>query len=111
MEAIVCALLEPLVDSRAFPDKAPEGVARPYATYQQVGGDPLQFLDPTLPSKKNARVRVNFWAETRLEASAKGRAAEDAFLLANHTKLTGMTALHDDDTDLYGTTQDFSVWF
>lgn len=106
--------LEPLVGSRVWPDVAPANAGLPRITYQQVGGIPVNFLAPVVPSKKNARVQVNGWARTRLEAAALGIAIEDALRVVAGLQVTvlgGVVATHEPDTGLYGTRQDFSVWF
>jgi hypothetical protein len=99
--------------TRVFPDVAPYGTARPYITYQQVGGEPVSFLENTLPSKKNSRFQINCWATTRLAAAALARQVEAAMVQASAFQarpLADHTATHNEDTNLYGTLQDFSVW-
>ena len=113
MEAAVRTVLSPLVDDRVFPDFAPEGTARPYATYQAVGGRPVNFADGTIPDRTNARVQVNVWADTRLVAAELGAAVELAMRQAAALQtqvVTGRVALSDPEAGLKGTMQDFSVW-
>jgi hypothetical protein len=77
LESDLFDALKGLVGNRVYPDIAPQAVARPYIVYQQVGGRGVNFVDPTVPSKKNARIQVAAWADTRAAASALGRQIED----------------------------------
>jgi hypothetical protein len=59
-------------------------------------------------------VQVNTWGTTRLAANALGRLAEDTLrgtALLQTTVLGGQAAVHEPETGLYGTRQDFSFWF
>lgn len=114
LESAMFDALQALVEGRVYPDVAPENTPRPYFTYQQVGGRAVNFVDSALPSKKNARVQVNVWAETRLQASALGRQAEDTLRVIpalQTTALSALVAVYEPETQLRGTRQDFSVWF
>lgn len=113
LETALFDALKGLVSNRVYPDVAPEGAARPYITYQQVGGAGVNFLDPTVPSKKNARIQVNVWADTRMAAGDLSRQVEDALrttVALQTTVLSAAVALHEPETKLRGTRQDFSVW-
>lgn len=114
VESVLYAALSPLVSARVYPDIAPQGVLAPYITYQQVGGESVAFLEPGVPSKKNARMQINVWAETRLAANVLARQVEDLMLVTmslQPTALGSFTAMQDEDSSLYGTRQDFSLWF
>lgn len=113
MEAIIFAALKDLTANRAYPDVGPQGVGRPYITYQQVGGEPVNFIDSTVPNKKNARVQVNVWADSRLEAATIARQIEDVLrgtTALQTTVLGSFISVFEPDTKLYGTIQDFSFW-
>ena len=111
IETLIFSALSSLVDGRVYPDIAPESTPGPYITYQQVGGRSVNFLDSTSASKKNARVQINVWADTRLAASDVGRSVEDALRTALHaTALGALVALYEEETKRYGTRQDFSIW-
>ncbi|WUR15710.1 DUF3168 domain-containing protein [[Empedobacter] haloabium] len=105
--------LKDLVGGRVYPGIAKEGTAVPYITYQDIGGDAVNFVDRTLPSKANARVQVNVYSKTRAEAKAIARQAENALrgVLELQTIVIGapMTT-HEPSTGYHGTIQDFSVW-
>lgn len=114
IEADIVNALTALVSGRVFPDIAPEGTARPYITYQQVGGSSINFLDRTTPSKKNGRWQMNVWADTRLDAGALSRQVENTLRMAaalQTTVLEAPIATYDEETGLRGTRQDFSFWF
>ena len=53
---------------RVFPDVAPSGTARPFATWQGLGGESLGFLDNTAADKRKTLMQVNAWATTRLQS-------------------------------------------
>lgn len=107
--------LKGLVGGRVERDVAPVGIAKPYITFQQVGGVPLNFLEPVLPSKRNGIFRVYCWDTTRDSASALGRQVEkllveSSVLLA--TTASGLVAIpREPDTGLFGTWQHFDIWF
>lgn len=114
IEQSIYDALRTLVANRVYPDVAPDNAARPYITYQQVGGQPVNFVDATVPSKKNGRFRVTVWAATRIEASTLMRQIEDALRVdaaLQTTVLTSALAMTDTDTRLKGAQQDFSFWF
>lgn len=97
---------------KVFPDVAREGTAAPWITYQQVGGAALNFLEATPADKRNGRFQLSCWAGTRTEASDLGRHVEDALVAALGAFVLGAaTAIYESDTKLYGTRQDFSIWF
>jgi hypothetical protein len=114
VESEVFNALKGLVSNRVFPDVAPDLTPRPYITYQQVGGEAVNFLDHTLaPSKTNSRIQVNVWADTRAQAAALAKQVEDALraTVALQTTVIGEAiAIYEDDTKLRGTIQDFSFW-
>lgn len=113
IESGVFDLLRGLVGGRVFPDVAPVGTARPYITYQQIGGQAVNFVDDTSPNLENAFLQINCFADARNDANTLARSVE--------TTLRGATAFsarpeanfistHDADLNRYGTLQDFSVW-
>lgn len=113
VETDLYALLGPLAGGRCYPDVAPLGVVLPYLTYQQVGGDPANFL-AGVPNKRNGRFQVNAWAVDRIGAAALIRAVEDAIRPAaslNAISVSGAVAVRDEETHYFGARQDFSIWF
>lgn len=114
VEAQVFQALKALVDGRVYPDVAPAGSARPYIVYQQVGGAVINFLDPNIPSKRNSWMQVCVWAEVRIEASGLIEQAELALRGAADLSVAVQAApvsVYDDETQLRGARQDFSIWF
>lgn len=115
IEQSIIAALTGLVAGRVCADVAPLGTARPYIVFQQVGGDGVNFIDQaTIPSKKNARIQIAVWSDTRAEAASLGRAAEDAMRVASGIAVTVIgapVAAYDEAAKARGTRQDFSLWF
>ena len=112
-DTLIFAALKALVGNRVYPLLAPEDVARPYIVYQQVGGQSLNFLDATVPSKKNARIQVAIWGDTRADVAELAGQVEDTLRLAAGLQTTVLgqpVASVDPDTRLHGSRQDFSLW-
>ena len=104
--------LAPLVSNRFYPDIAPLDAALPLITFQQVGGTPFNYLGAESPDKKSARIQINVWASTRMQAMQLIRQIEDEMvknpILA---RVEGAAiARYDTETKQYGAIQDFSVW-
>jgi hypothetical protein len=114
IEADIFAALKALVANRVYRDLAPQTVtALPRITFQQIGGVGVNFIDPTVPSKKNARFQVNVWDATRDGAAVLSRQVEDALRAYSAlvtTVLGAPVAVYEETTLLYGTMQDFSFW-
>jgi hypothetical protein len=101
------------VCARVFPDFAPVDTPRPYATYQQIGGDALRFLDPTIPSKKNGHYQISVWGDTRASVAALAILIESALIPATAFQASALSAPaadFDADVPVYGSRQDFSIW-
>lgn len=100
--------------TRVYPDVAPNNPTAPYIVWQVVGGQVVTFLEAAMPGLRNARVQVAAWATTRQAASNLSRAAEQA-LVTSATLLAqpigAMVNDFDEDTSLYGSRQDFSLWY
>lgn len=112
-EALIFAELQHLVGSRVFPDIAEPGTARPYITYQAVGGAPVNYISGEKPEKQPVRMQVNVWAESRIEASEIGAQVEAALRAATALQtevVTGRTATYDEPTKYRGTMQDFQIF-
>ncbi|PQV50973.1 DUF3168 domain-containing protein [Paraburkholderia sp. BL21I4N1] len=116
-EAIVVAALKSLVSNadgsfRIYPDVGPTGVGRPYITYQAVGGQSPNYLSNSV-DLQNARMQVNVWADTRAAATAIMQSAIAALSAApiRATTLGAPVSAYEPDTKLYGSREDFSIWF
>lgn len=113
VESDLYAALQSLVAGRVYPDVAPDGATTPYITYQQIGGKSTQYLESTLPDKKNGRFQVNVWATTRTSASALVLQVEAAIVgsMAFQSEAIGAhVSDYEPDTKLFGAMQDFSIW-
>lgn len=114
LEEQVVAALAGLAGNRVFPDFAPAGTPRPFITYQAVGGEAINFVDGTSPGKRNARVQIAVWADSRLDASSIANQVEDAMRAAGQLQVTVLGAAvstFDEDTGYRGARQDYSVWW
>lgn len=111
-EAIVYGALKVLVDGRCYPDVAPANTPRPYATYQAVGGQSPNYLSNTV-ALQNARMQINVWADSRSAAIAIMQSII-AVLSGEPIRATTIGApvsTYEPDTKLYGSREDFSIWF
>lgn len=102
-----------LCAGRCFPDVAPHGTVRPYVTYQQVGGQIAQFMEGGPASKRNARMQINTWGASRLEANALMRQIDDMLRSApwHATPIGDLVSEFDAVTGDRGARQDFSLWW
>lgn len=113
-ESTLYSALRALVKDQIFPDVALAGAARPYITYQAVGGEAVNYVEGGAPGTRNARVQVNVWADTRMEVSQVGNAAEDILRSVAGLQpvvLGAAVAMFDEGTGLRGQRQDFSFWY
>lgn len=98
---------------RSFPDFAPTNTTRPYVTYQQIGGAAVNFLERMVPNKRNARMQITVWANTRASAVSTMQAIEDAIrmsVLFQGEPESAMTADFDAEFPVYSAIQDFTIW-
>lgn len=102
-----------LFGGRFYADTAQQDTQRPFATYQQVGGEaPNSFCDG-VATRRNGRFQFNVWADTRAQASTLMRSLE-AVLTGSTIKARAIGALigrYDAPTKTYGAQQDFSIWW
>lgn len=98
---------------RTFPDFAPTETARPYVTWQQIGGDVVEFIDNAAPSQENALIQINVWSDRRAEAKDLIKQIEVSLIEAVvfQARPSGAAA-SDADPDMarYCSRQDFSIW-
>lgn len=112
MEEKITALLRAIC-ARSYPDFAPVDTERPYVTYQQIGGETLDFIDNSLAQKENAEIQINVWSNTRLEAKSMIKQIEAAMLASAEFQANPQAAAVSDfdaDIPVYGSRQDFTVW-
>lgn len=100
---------------RVFPVLAKVGVQRPYVTVQNIGGQPLYWLDRSASDKRMVRLFVKSWANSKPEALALARQIEAAMMAATaFTARVESELLDDVETDgepwLYSELQEFVVF-
>lgn len=113
IESEIFNTLKTLVTNRVYSDPQATPTVRPYIMWQQVSGEAINYMDPTLPGLRNARIQVNIWADTRLQVTTLMRQVEDAMRLTASLQTTVIGApssLFEDEPRLFGSMQDFSVW-
>jgi hypothetical protein len=113
-EADLVTLLK-TVCPRVYAGVAKLGTAKPYITYQAIGGRSLRWLDNTASDKRNTLVQVSAWSLTSAEALTLIRAAEDAMCASPPFVATCQgepvsTVETDIEPYLYGSVQRFSVY-
>lgn len=113
VESAIFDALTGLAAGRAYPDVAPAGVSRPYIVYQQIGGESAQYLDSTLPTRKNGRFQIAVWGDSRASVAALALSVEQAIATSAAFQAEPIGAPvgdYEPDTRLYGSRQDFSIW-
>jgi len=111
-EQIVHDALTALGMGGVYPDVASQNAPRPWFTYQAIGGQSINQLDDVV-ALQNARMQVNAWATTRAAAVAMISAASAAlcFEPVLATSIGAPVSTYEPDTKLFGSRQDFSIWF
>ena len=113
IEAKIFSALSPLVGGRVYPDVAPLTTVRPYIVYNQVGGIALDYLENTVSTKQNGRFQLNIWADTRATCAAVMLQVETALVTSTTMQARPISAPvgdFDNDMDLFGAMQDFTIW-
>lgn len=98
---------------RVYPDVAPEGTTAPWVTWQQVGGEAIQYLGREFPDKRNGVMQINVWSTTRLEVNTIAQQIEHALTLSTSFQAKpfgAFVATYEPETQLFGALQRFSVW-
>lgn len=99
--------------ARVFQDFAPMSTARPYVTYQKIGGRAINLYGKVVPDKALSLYQVNVWADTRLQADALSWAIDAAMRTATlfdaKPETDPVSVFEDDEPNLRGTRQDFAV--
>lgn len=111
-ESTLVALINPLLIGGAHPDTAPIGTKKPYAVYQQVGGDVINPLNGSVPGLRHARVQIIVWATKRTEATSIMNAIEDSLRPSpmQARPIGALIARMDEQSELRGAMQDFEFW-
>jgi hypothetical protein len=111
-ESVTFAAIKALASGRVYPDVAPSGAAKPYIVYQGVGGVEETTFDGA-DTLQNCRMQVSVWATSRSEATAiiqQVRAALTAEPVRG-VPIGAPVPVFEDDTKLYGSQQDYSIWY
>lgn len=111
--SLVQAILDPLAAGGAWARHAPVGVTRPYIVWHRYGGPAETFYGRALPSKECGWYQVEVWAQTLLAAETIIKAIEAAMVAATAVDAEALSAPADhsqEDMELYGYRQDFTVW-
>lgn len=112
LESILVGLLTPVV-AQVYPDVAPSGTEPPYANYMQFGGEAVTFIGAEVPSKRNANIQIDIYCTTRAEAISLMLAVESTLTWSASLQakpISAMRATLDDESDLRGASQDFTIW-
>ena len=112
-EPILISLLSPLVSGRVYLDVAQSGAALPRIVIQQVGGEVINYTEGTIPDKENARMQVVCWASSRFAAANLAKQVEAAIKsssLIQPSAIGPRISRYEQDTALYSSHQDFSIW-
>lgn len=113
MEQNLLALLKTLCPS-AFFDVAPAGTPGPFVTCHFIGGKSMRALDGDHCGERNSFIQINVWARTRMASMTLIRAIEDALIASTAFQVARPDGEpisdYDDDTELYGSIQRFSIW-
>ena len=113
LEEYLHLLLMPCTTGKVYPDVRGPEPTEEYIVYTQIGGDAPGFIDRTIVSKRNTLMQINCWAPRRKRAIAMGLAVESALTLATTVQASAVAAQRaalDDESDLRGVQQDFSIW-
>lgn len=109
----ILAAIGHLADGLVFAGIADEETPTPYVTFYIVGGAPINFVTGEKPAKRFARVQVNVWAGTSIEAFRVAGEVEDALRAAAHLQTEVLTNAGDDYDELtkdYGAMQEFMLF-
>ncbi len=113
LESLIAPVLQ-AVCPRAWSDFAFSVKDRPFVTFQQIGGQVINPLNNEMPGMRNATVQINVWADTRDEARSLMYQIEAALRAASGFIAQPQSAAfndYDHDMQVYGSQQDFSVWY
>ena len=96
-----------------YPTRAPNNDTLPYITFFKLGG---QTIDPLANAEADIRrpfFQINVWSATQLEADNLIKQIQTALVTSNRFAARpqgGPLWRGDEDLDLYGSQQDFSIW-
>jgi hypothetical protein len=113
METQIDSLLKTIC-ARTFPDVAPDETAAPFIVWQGIGGQSLRALDGDHCGARNTYMQISVWASRRLDALNLIRQVEDALISSPAFTVVRPDSepmgMYDEETDLHGSIQRFSIW-
>ncbi|BBP95963.1 hypothetical protein BSFA1_10920 [Burkholderia sp. SFA1] len=111
-ESVTFGAIKALAGGRVYPDVAPASPVKPYIVYQSIGGEDETTFDGA-DTLQNSRMQVSVWSTSRSEAATiikQVRAALTAEPVLG-VPIGAPVSVYEDDTKLYGSQQDFSIWY
>lgn len=112
LEARLVEIVAPLLGGKFYPDTSPDRLVFPFGIYQQTGGEAVVFGENVIPEERNARMQIEVWSRTRLEAAELMREIEVALVGGFQAcrPIGAMSAIHEEQQKIYGARQDFTIW-
>lgn len=113
MELDIQTLLAPFVSGRCYPLNAPDKVATPYIVFSVISDVTENTLDGDT-GMSNARVQIDTYGTGYAQVKAlagKGGTIRSAMAGASFSNIhLSSRDLYENDTQLYRTSSDFSIW-
>ncbi|MFC3457260.1 MULTISPECIES: DUF3168 domain-containing protein [Massilia] len=106
------SVLGGLSGGRVFPGIAEPDTPTPYITFQVIGGPPIHFVTGEAPAKRLARVQINVWSATSIEAFEVIAQVEDSLRAETALQLEVLTNAgdtYDELTTYRGAMQEFQL--
>lgn len=107
-------VLQALVDSRIFPGVIPQKTEMPAVCYQVVSDVPQESFTNGVDRLVNARVQIDCYAKTYLEAQAVAAAIDAVMTGLARPDLSALREisrdLYENEDQLHRVTADYSVW-
>ena len=109
-QQIITAIKTVLPNVEVYNDFAGTDPTSPYVVIQRVGGEGQLYLDKLTKGGYQVRLQVAVWAADRITANNSALLIESAITeLPQATALGAAVADFDEDTNLRGMRQDFSI--
>ena len=108
----IFSVLGDLAGGRVFPGIADPDTPTPYVTFQVIGGPPTHFVTGEAPPRRLARVQINVWASTSIEAFEVAAQVEDSLRAETALQmevLTNAGDTYDELTAYRGAMQEFQL--
>ena len=102
-----------LAGGRVFPGIAEPDTPTPYITFQVIGGPPINFITGEAPTKRFARIQINVWSDTSIEAFEVATQVEGALRAETALQLEVLSCAgdtYDELTTYRGAMQEFQLF-